>query len=344
MSYASGGGGSSSGAGANSPPKVASGAALAAGDFDGQDGVLRIGTAPDDHEEYFKWNASSGKWIGSKVYPIITTDDAWALDLSRQPMVNFQNAWIRFNGGVGWYRNGPRAFLRSALTLPAVGASIGTINISTNEEPDANGFATAGQVLIRDNLITYTGYTTTVGARALTGCTYTSGSSVGVTLPATYTPVIPYGAGTGGDYGGWGTTVVPLDHVAEMWSAGFRLQERCRTWINGSQDGYAMTVAPYYHATDLNVDFNYPGLFTPNPADGIGFGTAITGPAVPMSGGAGVRIDERGFAQRSFGWTDWVAGTPAGRVLRATLYGKMPAAATDAGEVYGYTLELRWTS
>lgn len=300
------------------------------GDFDGQDGTARVGTDPDQHEEYFTWNAPLHRWIGKEMVTM-STDDAWALDLSRQPIAAFQNTWARFNGGVGWYRNGPRAFLRSATTLPSA-----TINISTNEEPDANLLAPAGQVLIRNQLVSYTGYVTTVGARQLTGCTGGSG-----TFPANITPVIPYGAASGGDYGGWGTTVNPIDRVVDLWNIGARLKERARAWLNGSQDNYAMTVAPYYLNQNLSDDFNYPGLSSP-PAGGLGFGVSLTGPALPLSGGAGVRIDERAFNQYSTGWTAFAAGAPAKRILIPILYGKMPAAAQDAGEVYGYTLTHRW--
>lgn len=303
---------------------------------DGQVGLVRIG----EHEEEFVFNATLGKWVG-KEYASLTTTDSWALDFSRAPLAAFRNAWCKFSGGVGWEVRGPQTKLRSAVTLPAA-----TINIA---DPVNGSLDTAGQVLIRDQLVTYTGVSGASGAMQLTGCSGGSG-----TFPADSTPVIPFASTQGGgDPGGWGTTVTPLDHVGELWAAGFRLQERANAWINGSVDLVSMSVAPFYLNYNLGEDMGaaaaYPSANNAPVAGMLGPGLTLTGPAYDMGGfsapGNHDRRSERGFEMRSAEWTNWAASAPTKRFLVPVLYGKMnSAAANDNGEVYGWTHRLRWVS
>ena len=66
------------GTGEASPPKVETTlAALGSGDFDGQQGLVRLGTYPDVHEEEFVWNDTDGLWVGAKEYVVINTRDTW---------------------------------------------------------------------------------------------------------------------------------------------------------------------------------------------------------------------------------------------------------------------------
>jgi hypothetical protein len=317
---------------------IASAATL--GDYDTQPGVMRIGAGADTHEEEFRWNAAEGRWIGLERV-VLTTTDSWAMDLSRCPIVRFANAWAKFSGGVGWQAKGPRTGLRSAVTLPT-----GTINIA---DPSGGALASSGQVLIRDQLVTFGGVVTTPGAMQLTGCSGGTGS-----FPADLTPVIPWSSGAigGGDPGGWGTTVTPLDRVSDLWTAGFRLEERANAWLNGSCDLFAMEVAPFFFNYNLdesmgsNALYAFPNL--PPVAGMLGPGLKLTGPAYDMAGfdppgEQSVQI-ERGFEMRHASWTAWTAGTPTKRFLSPVLYGRMPSGAQDNGQVYGWTHRMRWVT
>lgn len=307
---------------------------------DGKTGIVRLGSGDDVHEEIFIGDGSN--WIGRERV-ILTTTDSWAMDLSRCPIANFANAWAKFSGGVGWQILGGRTALRSSTTLPT-----GTINVK-----DWIGYGGAipasGTVFIRDQLITFTGVVTTPGAMQLTGCTGGTG-----TFPADITPVIPatianYG---GGDSGGWGTMVVPLDRCDELYDAGFVLEERANCWVNGSCDLKRMTIAPHYLNYDLGEDMgaaaNYPRPNLPPIAGMLGPGIQLQGPPYDMAGytvpGSHNRADERGFEQRHAAWTAWASADPTKRFLLPTLYGKMETGAQDNGEVYGYTLRVRWVS
>jgi hypothetical protein len=328
--------GDNPGGGASGPMPPTVGADLTElgdGDYDGQVGIIRVGTNPDDMEELFTWNADVERWIGAP-HTVMTSDDTWAMDMSRQPIAAFDNAWARFNGGVGWYRNGIRGHVRHAVAGTAVSIAGATIPIGPY---DGEVFPNGGQVLIRGQLITYTGYTSTGGSEALTGCSGGSG-----TVPGQYTPVIPYSGGAGGDLGGFGTSVVPLDHVSEMYDAGFTLEERCWGWLNGGQDSSVMDVAPWYLNRDLADDFSYPGTSDAPGAAGLsGPGILLTGPGDPLSAQRGL---ERAFEFFSTDWTAFAPAEPTKRVLIPLLFGKMASGAKDNGECYGYTLQLRWVA
>lgn len=336
-------------------PKVgATLAALGSGQYDGHAGVLRIGTGIDAHTERFLWDSSAragvGGWVGEQAYDVLTTDDAWALDWTRQPLSLIRGAWIRPNGGVGWARSGSAAILKNDVTVPATGAFTMDIHDYGATTIPAGG----GNITVRGMIISYAARSGGAGTYQLTGCLYLGGAPAGVTLSggATWntapTPIIPYTpvTGGGGDPGGWGTTVVPLDQAGAVWNAGFRLQERIHAWMNGSQDMKALSIAPWYLNYDVGDDFLYPLLSAAPPAGMLGPGITVTGVAQHMasitSPGSGSVVDERRFKWAETDWTAWAPAAPAKRLLVPILYGKMPVDANDTGQTYGVTLSLRW--
>jgi hypothetical protein len=298
--------------GSDAPPTVASTlAGLGSGDFDGAIGLLRIGTYPDVHEEEFTWNDTAGKWIATREHVMFSTSDAWGMDLGNRSLAQIRNNWARVGNGLPYEKT--RTLLGADETLPT-----GTITLS-----DASSFATSGAIRIRDNLITYTGKST----NDLTGCSGGTGTHAAGTLV------------TQNERGGWGTEHVPMDNVKALWDAGLRLQEQASCWLNGSFDHIAMSVAPYYWSKALGgATWTLPPAHT--PSGGLGIGLTVTGPADDF---VASRIDERPFEWSSTSWTDWAASAPTEKFLIAGLYGRMnDAAAIDCGEVYGYTLRLRW--
>lgn len=330
-------------------PKVgASLAALGTGQYDGHLGILKIGAGVDAFIETFVWDsfarAGAGGWVGKDEHTVVSCDDAWALDWTRQPLANIRNAWCRPNGGVGWARSGGAAILRGNFVVPASGV----FDIPV-EDDGVNDLPNQGQVIVRGTTFTYAGKDLTPGAKKLTGCTHVFGPS-GVTLPGgRFTPIIPYAPvlGGGGDPGGWGTTVQALDHVGEVWAAGFRLEERIHAWMNGSQDNKALQLAPFYINYNIGDDFLYPALDSPPPSGFIGPGLTLVGVTEHMAGitspGSGSVIDERRFKWAEANWTSWTPVAPPNkRLLVPVIYGKMPADAADTGQAYGVTLSLRW--
>lgn len=330
-------------------PKVASTlAGLGSGQYDGHVGIVRIGSGVDAYQEEFIWDTTArsgaGGWIGTQEHIVLTTDDAWALDWTRQPLSAVRNAWARPNGGVGWARSGAAAILRTDFTIPGSG----TINIPI-DDAGAAALPPQGQVTMRGMVFTYSAIAGSAGSQTLT-CPAGQGTA-GVALKANYTPIIPYSpvVGGGGDPGGWGTTVAPLDHVGEMWSAGFRLQERMHAWMNGSQDLKRLSIAPFYNNYNLGEDYLYPTISDPPVSGMLGSpspGITLIGPAEHMAGitspGTGTVVDERRFQWVEGNWSTWASAAPTKRVLIPTLYGKMPADAEDTGQAYGVTLALRW--
>lgn len=331
----------------DAPPKIAANlAGLGSGSYDGQVGIIRIGAYPDITSEEFIWSATASRWIGTTEHVVMVSDDAWAIDMARQPRAAL-TGWTRFNGGVGWELSGPHAQVRTDVTLPAPG---GIINTESPLGATIADLQPAGQVLIREVLVTYTGRVVDAAQNGhLTGCTNAAGDD-GKTFKAGMDAVIPYAAGIfgGGDPGGWGVSVFPMDRVGEMWAAGFRLQERMNAWMNGSVDLKYMDIAPWYINRDLADDYDAPSLFVPPPAGMLGPGIALRGPAYDIGAytvpGSHKVYDERGFEMRRGGWSDWVAAAPVKRVLIPVLYGKMQAGALSHGETYAVTLALRWVS
>lgn len=332
----------------DAPPKIATSlAGLGVGSYDGHIGICRIGAWPDTHQEEFIWSASASKWIGTKEYVVLSALDAWAMDWSRTPLAMLKSAkWCRPTGGVSWEILGPRAELAADVTFPAA-------TISFQGDGAQGALPAAGKVLVRDVLVTYTGITGTAFAGTLTGCTVDS-SYNGQTLPAQYTPIMPYNAFNGGDQGGWGTAVVMLDRVGELWAAGFRLEERLDGFFNGTPDLTDVDYAPWYLNVDLGQDLaaasNYPGIFqtadtVPNL---VGPGVMVTSSAYDMGGynkpGNHHAYAERGFERKTTPWTPWSAAAPTKRCLQPILYARHRAAVKGNGETYSLNLTLRWVS
>lgn len=309
---------------------------LGNGDVDGQIGIVRIGEEPDDAEIRMRWRQASLKWIGAEM-EMASINDAWAIDGINQQPADFQNKWYRPIHGVGWYRNGVSAVLETNYTASATSIVASHLKGGT--------FPSEGLLMIRGWTPAYTGITDNMdGTFTFTGVT--GGPSVNLT--ADYVPIIPYDSEFGGDPGGWGVTTRIIDHAAELWTAGFRLQERVPLfYANGSQDNQAMDATLWWFNHDPNDDvFTTPSPFD-EPTGALGKSITVVGPAESLSDfdGDGVRNDERGFrtitAYQS--WVTWTAGTPTKRYLKPYLYHRMPLGALDTGEMYNLHWSLRWT-
>lgn len=328
-------------------PKVASTlGGLGSGSVDGQSGVIRIGTYPDVHIEHFLWNAAVSKWIGVNEYILLSALDAWAMDFSRQPLSRLRNKWCRPNGGVGWQIRGARGQLTSNITLPQASITI--------LRPPTEHFASVGQILIRDVLVSYTGTTEGDATHTtFTGCTNDSGAN-GRTFDTDHTPVIPFAALSGGDEGGWGTSSFGLDRVADLWSAGFRLEERLDGFFNGTTDLMSVDFGAFYLPFNLGENLgaasNYPDVNqTADAIAGIlGPGISVTGPAYDMAGytapGSHLAYQERGFERRTSAWTAWSSVAPTKRFLQPLLYARHNGATKSSGECYSINLMARWVS
>lgn len=319
------------------PPIIASTlAGLGSGVMNGQPGIVRLGTYPDDYELRLRWNVEAGRWVAPEI-AIMSTNDAWAVDgINHQPP-DFKNQWYRPMHGVGWY-HGTRAVLNANRAASA------TANIVVKNVADGP-FDAAGKIMIRGWTPSYTSYSDTGGG------TFTFG---GVTngpteaLVGDVVPIIPYDNAKAADGGGWGITTQHLDYAEDLWTAGFRLEERVAlVYMCGSQDEQAMTAGVHWFEYDQTTDlFVNPAPWV-EPADDdtyLGAGIAVTGPTDHYAGfdGGGTRVQERGFEIRYTGWTVWSAGAPTKRYLRPLLYCKMPTGANDTGELYGLTVEARW--
>lgn len=333
----------------DAPPKVATTlAGLGVGSYDGHNGVVKIGTYPDKHIEKFIWDTAEGMWIGEREYVVLSALDAWAMDYSRSPLALLRNKWARPSGGVGWQIVGPRAQLTADVTLPQT-------DIPFHAGSDLFGnFDAAGQFLLRDALVTYTGITYSAGETIGTfnGCTNASDND-GRFFDLQHTPIIPFSANAGGDEGGWGTASMHLDRVGDLYDAGFTLEERLDGNFNGTTDLTAVQFAPFYLNIDLGEDIgtasNYPSMF--KSADEIpnliGPGVTITSPAYDLGGysqpGSHNAREERGFERRTSDWTPWAAAAPAKRTLIPMIYAKHNVATKSSGETYSLNLMLRWT-
>jgi hypothetical protein len=309
---------------------------LGNGQVDGQIGIVRIGDEPDDAELRLRWRQATARWVGPEM-EVASLNDAWAIDGINQQPGDVQNQWYRPIHGVAWY-HGSRAVLANDYVPGA-----GTIVVKNKIGP----FAAAGLLMLRGWTPAYTGLTNNGnGTWTFTGVT--GGPSV--TLYADMTPVIPYDSNNAGDSGGWGGPVRVIDHAAQLWTAGFRLQERVPlVYMNGSHDSMAMDAALWWFQHDPTTD-----LYTmPAPWDQpmglpgvLGKGITVTGPSEHHAGfdGTGTRVDERGFTTITAyqDWVSWAAGAPTKRYLKPFLYHRMPAGAKDTGEMYNLHWSLRW--
>ena len=317
----SGGGG---GPGGNSPPKVGDTLAeLGTGDFDGQTGILRVGTFPNIHEEVLAWNDTAGQWIGNPVV-VMTQQDSWAMDLGNKPGSLLTGFGV-INNAIPWGK---------AYTVlnGAVAANAGTQTVKARR---GNGpaFTSTGTILIRDNIITYTGISgAQSGDFSFTGCTLVSGT--GGTIPSG-TDVVQ------GWPGGYGFACSSIPFVDELWDAGLTLQERISALMNGSPEtGKTLTVSPYWYEYDDGDGYVSPA---DPPSGGLGFSSSLTGTTDP---GAASKLLERSFFFVESEWVPWDstgdAKTPTKRYLVPRLYGKMSSAAVDTGQVLDTILRLRW--
>ena len=303
----------------NSPPLTGSTLAdLGDGTFDGQLGVIRIGTWPNQHQEVLTWDDTNSRWVGEQM-TVITQSDTWSLDLLDKVDLT---AW-------GWIVNpnpnstGVTSQLNGAQNLNsgAFGGGTGVLTLV-----DTTDFASSGAVICRGNRINYTGKS---GA-TLTGCT---------TVNVGLTGNVPSGASvTQGDSGGWGMIPSPIPFAGEMFAAGFTLQEKMVGFFCGSLDSKALTIAPYWYEFDSgdgSIDPESP------PSGGLGFSASLVGTTTP----GGTIGHERQFKWAENSWADWApGGTPTKRFLVPRLFGQMASGATDSGQVVDATLRVRWVS
>lgn len=334
----------------DAPPKIANTlAGLGQGQYDGHVGIIRLGVYPDVHTEEFIWHTASAKWIGTTEYVVLSALDGWAMDWSRQPLSRLRNKWSRPNGGVGWQIVGQNAALVNDIVLPQANIQGKVVGGSGPAWP------AAGQFLLRDVLVSYTGRTIDDPTHVtFTGCTNLAGANGRTFDGNNHTALIPFAEESGGDQGGWGTAVQMLDHVGEMWAAGFRIEERIDGFFNGTTDLKSVEFAPWYLNHNLGDDLGAADNF-PDPtktADQIpgllGPGVLVTGPAYDMAGyaapGSHEANRERGFERRTSAWTAWAAGAPVKRFLQPILYARHPVDTKNNGECYSVNLSLRWVS
>lgn len=317
---------SSSSGGGSSTPLIAKAATtvagLGVGSYDGQPGILRIGTWPNLHEELLKWNSGLNKWVGDS-FNVLTQSDTWAMDLGNRSGAQLVDWSLVTN---------PIPYSRHYTSLNgAQAANSATINANARYA-NAGDFAASGTILIRDNIINYTGISGTQSAPfSFTGCTLASGS--GGTIP-TGVDIVQ------GFPGGYGIQAVAVQYATELWSAGLRLQEKLLSFMNGSPEaggGKALAIAPYWYEYSSGDAQIPPALPL---TGGIGLSASLTGTTAPN----GNKAAERQFTWAENPWSDWAAGTPTKRYLYARLAGKMASASTDTGECLDTTLRMRWIS
>jgi hypothetical protein len=210
-------------------------------------------------------------------------------------------------------------------------ATASTLNVAINPAVGFRmPFANSGRVQILDNIINYTGLTST----SFTGCSLFAGS--GGTLPDRCNVVGPA-------TGGHGLVSAALTSVGALWTAGFRLQEHLTSFLTGGEDLKAMTIAPYWYQYD-SADGQIEPDVVP-PVGGLGFSHTLVSPAYAVQGQSAFQAkpSERAFYWHETGWQTWSAsGTPSKEYLIPRLYGKMAAGAVDSGEICDTCLRMRW--
>lgn len=304
-------------------PKVGTTLAQLGTGADGQLGILRIGSWPNLHEIYLTYDVGSGKWISDSVV-LVTQSDSWAMDLGNRSGTNLLD-WTLVTNAIPYGKT--YTILNGAHDLDDASFSGGTgvLAVQSTTSPKGQPFTNDGIVLIRDNIISYTGKTATT----LTGCTVTAGTK-GV-IPDTIDVLQ-------GFPGGFGMVVSALPFATEAWAAGLRLQERLTALMNaaptpGSQ---RLSVAPYWF--EYNAGDGISAVPTP-VAGGLGVSAILQGEA--DSGGIG-KDSERSFSWAENPWSDITQFTPTKRYLSPRIVGKMEAGSIDTGEVLDLKLEVRW--
>lgn len=276
---------------------------------DGSLGLIRVGTWPNVVEELLVFNEAEGVWVGEEI-TAITTSDAVALDIGDRSGAN-----LTVYGPV----KNPIPYGRTYTVLNgAQDVSGATLNVGS-----AANFAASGLILIRDNVISYTGKT----SNTFTGCASVSGS--GGTVPSTVDVVQGYA-------GGYGPVCSPLARVQEFYAAGLTLQEQMTALMNCEPGGvHAFTIAPYWFEVDAG---DGDIAITVPPTGGVG----LSAPLVSALVDGGSKAGERYFTWAENQWSAWVAGTPTKRYLVPRLVGKMAAGSIDTGECLDVTLRMRW--
>lgn len=305
-------------------------AALGSGAADGDPAVVRIGAWPDTHEELMYWDASQGKWVGEERV-VIAQQDSWAMDLTNRSGAQLLD-WSAIDSAVPFGK--AYALLTVAADLSAAafdpGGAGGTITVDDTSSPHSHPFAEAGAadgayLQVRDNYLTFAGKTGTT----LTGCHVVQGSR----------GVIPVGEYAYQGYpGGWGFVSTPIPYAVDMWTAGFRLQERLSSLCNSGPADVNLLAAPYWTQYDAG-DGVSQSLGVP-PAGGLGASASLRSPD-----GSGLAVGnpgERDFYMTVNGWTAWPLAAPTKRFLLPKMVGKMEAGPISSGEVLDTKLVVRW--
>ena len=292
---------------------------------DGELGILRLGTWPNLHEEYLYWvSGSPGRWLGEEKI-VATQGDTWAMDLGNRSGTDLVN-WTRIMQAIPYGKS-------YTVTVGSQNVSaIGTLNVAETRPANgttilgkSKGFTTTGRLVVRDNLLEYTGKTNT----SFTGVTFLAGS--GGTIPAGVDVLW-------GFPGGYGFVCVPVMFANDLWATGLRLQEKAICLMNDEPGmAHQLNVAPYwreFNSGDGDTESEYA-------VGGMGLSAQLR-QATAADGGD--KINERSFHWTENAWADWAAGTPTKRYLMPTIMGKMDAGAFDTGQVLDYRLAVRWRS
>lgn len=316
------------GGGSGAPVPVVVGnsrAALGDGETDGALGLIRIGTWPNVHEALFAWNEAEEMWVGEQMVNV-TQLDTLAMDLGNRSGAALLD-WSLVNNPIPYNR------AYTSLSATENVSSDATLSV-VNAAGEAHGqpFPSSGTLYIRDNVISYTGKTGTT----FTGCALVSGS--GGSIPASVDVVALLASG-------WGMVCSPILFAAEMWAAGFQLQEKLTALMNGSPaEGVAdkaLTIAPYWYEFNDGDGLPLPGTGT--PSGGLGLSASLTGTTEDN----GAKADERAFTWAENDWGDWDSAGNSGktitkRYLLPRIFGKMASGAIDTGEVLDTKLVTRW--
>jgi hypothetical protein len=302
--------------------------------------VVKAGTGGDVQQFKLRYVAATDIWEDEQPLTNTSQGDSWAMDMggyAKAQLVNYNRIVDPVPYGV------PFALLSGSHNLSASNFNTGTHTgvVTVDDTTDAGGHSSAftdtsagAYLRIRDNLISFTGRTSTT----FTGCAVVQGSR-GTIESDVYV--------SQGRDGGYGFNNIPIKYAAQMFAAGFRLQESYVALMNSSADGKRFSVGAYwlqYDPGDANIPYTVP------MSGGMGVGNVIT------SQEAVIDIPPQVHGERSFYmselvdvnenpvWKDWALATPTKKFLVPVIVGKHEAGAVQTGSVLDLKLVTRWVA
>jgi hypothetical protein len=305
---------------------------LPASPADGSKVTVRVGTAPNRHQETLRWNNTLAKWIGEVETIIMAQGDSWAMDLGDRSGSEMLD-WSPINNPVPYGKafttlDGSVDLSNAAFNNDGTPTGVITVADTTNADAHGSGpFASSSDgayLRIRDNFITYTGKTSTT----FTGCAVVQGSRG--TIPDEEWVAQGYS-------GGWGFNTTSIPFADLMYAAGLELEVQIVSMMNSGPGEHKFTIGAYWEEYD--------------PGDGT------LPPALPLTGGLGVfpqlqSLDDTGgpnVSERSFyltepaeEWARWSLAAPSKRILVPRMVGKMASGATSTGQCLDTKLAYRW--